>query len=209
MAEKTIDLENWPRLDRYNHFRGYDRPQFAITAPIDVTHLATVLKPKGVSPFRATMFAIGKAVHQIPETRTRLRGDAVVEHDTVCLSVTVPSTNDRFNYAALPYLDNFDAFDAECEQILQTASQKPQLKDDVVGDDVVYLSCAPWINFTAANNPMKGPDDCIPRIVWGRMTEAADGKWSLPLVVELHHSLADGIHAAAVFRIVEETLGTL
>ncbi|MHA3915469.1 CatA-like O-acetyltransferase [Halovulum sp. GXIMD14793] len=209
MAEETIDLESWLRLDRYRHFRRYGRPQFAITAPIDVTHLVTVLKPKGLSPFRATMFAIGAAIHQIPEVRTRLRGDAVVQHDAVRLSVTVPSPNDGFTYAGLPYLDNFDAFDAECEKVLKPAGQQPYMSEIIAGDDVVYLSCAPWVSFTSANNPMMGPDDCIPRIVWGRMAEAADGKWSMPLSVELHHALADGVHAAAIFRIVEETLGIL
>ena len=31
MAERIIDLAGWPRAETFRHFRGYQKPQYAIT----------------------------------------------------------------------------------------------------------------------------------------------------------------------------------
>ncbi len=64
-------------------------------------------------------------------------------------------------------------------------------------DDVVYLSCLPWLDFTSINNAIPDADDCIPRISWGKFVEDERGRWSMAVAVEVHHALIDGEHIAA------------
>ena len=87
MGEKTIDLATWPRADQYRLFRSYDRPHYAITSRLDVTPLMGVAD---LSKYRACLYAIGAGIAAVPELRMRFRGDQVVLHDTVELSMTVP-----------------------------------------------------------------------------------------------------------------------
>ena len=65
-------------------------------------------------------------------------------------------------------------------------------------DDLIYISCLPWIELTAMTNErdLSGPDalnDSIPRIVWGKYT-IENGRRILGISLEVNHRFIDGIH---------------
>ena len=85
-----IDPENWERAGQYRLFSTYARPQYAMTARVEVTRLLTVLKPAGVKPAIACMYALGHASNVIPAFRHRLREDGMVaEYSRADISSTV------------------------------------------------------------------------------------------------------------------------
>jgi chloramphenicol O-acetyltransferase type A len=45
----------------------------------------------------------------------------------------------------------------------------------------------------------------VPRIAWGRFEER-EGKLVMPLNVQAHHALIDGVHLAKFFRKVEDLI---
>ena len=49
------------------------------------------------------------------------------------------------------------------------------------------------------------PVDSIPRISWGKYFEES-GKIKLPLSVQAHHALVDGIHVGQYFNTIQEIL---
>jgi len=210
MAEREIDLASWPRAETFRHFRTYQRPQYAITSRLDVTRLVTELKPAGVSPYRACIHAIGSGIHAVPELRTRFRGDVVVEHDTIALSMTVPRADGTFAYAYVPFAADWRDFDPLCAATMaETAAQGGLGANEGHRDDVAYLSCLPWLDFTGLTNAMPGPDDCIPRFSWGRFTEDGNGRHSVAMTVEVHHALVDGAHLGRYFAETQRALDAI
>ncbi len=210
MSHRLIDPDTWPRKAQYDLFRSYERPHYAVTARIDVTHLLTVAKPAGYTPFRACLFAIGAGVHGVPELRTRFQGDRVTEYTTVDLSVTVPADKGSFNCADLAFSPDFATFDWRSAEELAAAAERDGFGANTEArQDLVYLSCLPWLDYTAINNAMRDRDDCIPRVSWGRFTETATGQWSMAMTLEVHHALVDGAEVAAYFAEVQRTLDAL
>ena len=204
MAETPIDLSTWPRATQFHLFRTYDRPHFAVTSRINVAHLLA-RKPDGVSPYRGCLFAISTAVHTIEALRMRFRGDQVILHDQIETSVTVPLAAGGFGYADLPHHTAFSDFDATAKaRIAATALGKGPPPNTGARDDMVYLSCLPWLDYTSITNAMPGPNDCIPRVSWGKFTDA-----TMPMTIEVHHALADGVHVGAFFAQVQATLDAL
>jgi chloramphenicol O-acetyltransferase type A len=49
------------------------------------------------------------------------------------------------------------------------------------------------------------PVDSIPRIAWGKYFEE-NGKIKLPLSVQVHHALVDGLHVGQYFNAIQEIL---
>jgi chloramphenicol O-acetyltransferase type A len=89
---------------------------------------------------------------------------------------------------------------------LDIAKKQDQLVEHVNGtDEWIFLSCLPWINFTAMTNPHGGPDDCIPRITWGKIVER-HSKWKMPVSVQAHHALIDGIHMGKFYQALSEAI---
>lgn len=209
MAEHAVDLETWPRADQFRFFRRYQRPHYAVTSRLDITRLMTLSKPAGVSAYRACLYAIGAGIHGVPELLMRFRGEAVVRHDAVELSMTVPTKAGSFNYAYVPYDADFPTFDARCAALIAAAAENPVL-DANAGerDDLAYMSCLPWLDFTAINNAMPGPEDCIPRVSWGRFVDHGR-RWDMAMTLEVHHALVDGAQVGAYFAEVQAALDRL
>ncbi|MBY4894143.1 chloramphenicol acetyltransferase [Rhodobacteraceae bacterium N5(2021)] len=206
--EHLVDLAAWPRTAQFRFFRTYQRPHFAVTSRVDVTDLMTRLKPLGTSPYRASLYAIGAGIHAVPELCMRFRGNEVIRHDAVELSMTVPNKAGSFSYAYVPYHPDFATFDATAKTRIAAAADGDLAPNAGERDDLAYLSCMPWLDYTALTNAMPGPDDCIPRVGWGKITEAGD-RFSMPMTLEVHHALADGAHVGAYFTAAQEALNNL
>jgi chloramphenicol O-acetyltransferase type A len=207
MSESVVDLELWPRAAQFRFFRTYRQPHYATTSRLDVTQVMA-RKGQGVSPYRAVLHAIGTGIHAVPELTMRFRDDVVVVHDMITLSMTVPTDAGSFNYAYVPYLPDFAAFDAQAKALIaQVAAGGLLDANSGERDDLAYLSCMPWLDYTSINNALPGPDDCIPRVTWGKIVER-DGRWDMAMTLEVHHALVDGAQVGTYFQAVQAALDT-
>ncbi len=205
MTYEIVDLETWPRAAQFRFFRTYQRPHYATTTRLDVTQLMA-RKAGGVSPYRACLYAIGAGLHAVPELCMRFRGDVVVAHDMVTLSMTVPTDAGSFGYAYVPFVADFDLFDQQAKALIDQVAKGGILQaNSGERDDLAYLSCMPWLDYTSINNALPGPDDCIPRVTWGKFTQKDDG-WDMAMTLEVHHALVDGAQVGAYFAAVQEAL---
>lgn len=202
----VIDLSTWDRAEQFHLFRTYDKPHYALTSRLDVTRLMGLKDT--VSPYRACLYAIGAGLHAVPELLMRFQGDRVVRHDRVALSMTVPTAAGGFNYAYVPYDPDFARFDAQCAAIIAKTATADRLGANTGQTDAVaYLSCLPWLDYTSINNALPGPEDCIPRVSWGKFTPEAD-RWRMAMTLEVHHALVDGSHVGAYFNAVQNVLSS-
>ncbi|MDX8347976.1 chloramphenicol acetyltransferase [Cognatiyoonia sp. IB215446] len=208
MTEHIVDLATWSRAAQFHFFRSYQRPHYAVTSRLDVSHLLA-RKADGVSPYRGCLYAIGAGLHAVPELCMRFRGYQVVRHDMVTLSMTVPTKAGSFGYAYVPYLPDFTAFDAQAKALIDQVATQGSLKANTgERDDLAYLSCMPWLDYTSINNALPGPEDCIPRISWGKFVDQG-GRWDMAMTLEVHHALVDGAQVGAYFAAVQGALEKL
>lgn len=210
MAERVIDLATWPRAGAYRLFRTYERPHFAVTVRLDVTHLMR-RKTDGVSPFRACLYALAAGFHAVPELRMRFRGDdMVVEHDRLTLSPTIALPDGRFGFGYIDFRPDWPAFDAaaaaEIAAVRAGAERPPNTGQR---DDLLYLSCLPWMDFTGLSNALPDAQDCIPRLSWGKFVTGPDGRTTCAFTAEIHHAIADGAQLGQAVAVIQETLNAI
>lgn len=126
----------------------------------------------------------------------RFRGDEAVAHDMITLSMTVPTDRSSFGYAFVPYLADFQVFDVKAKSLIDAVAAGGVLNaNNGERDDLAYLSCVSWLDFTSINNALPGPDNCIPRITWGKFVER-DGRWEKAMTLEVYHALVVAYFAA-------------
>nr|WP_213396429.1 CatA-like O-acetyltransferase [Yoonia sp.] len=205
MASHPVDLATWPRAAQFRFFRTYDRPHYAVTSRLDVTAVMA-RKATGLSPYRACLHAIGVGIHAVPELCMRFRGENVVRHDMITLSMTVPTQAGSFGYAYVPFVADFTSFDLQAKALIdRTAAGADLAPNDGERDDLAYLSCMPWLDYTAINNALPGPQDCIPRVTWGRIVDHGV-RFDMAMTLEVHHALVDGAQVGAYFAAVQDAL---
>jgi chloramphenicol O-acetyltransferase type A len=189
-----IDLDGWARREHFHLFRGYDRPHFSVSTDVDVTALYEASRgPEGPSFFLATLFAGMHAASATEAFRLRMRGDRVWCHDAVSIGCTVLRADRTFGFGYFPHDPSFPRFAADGRAELERARAGTALLDDAREEDDAYLhsTVLPWIRFTSFTNALRR-DDSVPKLVFGKRFAAGDA-WRMPVAVEVHHALVDGI----------------
>ena len=203
---KIIEQATWPRKKHFDLFSGMDTPHFNLTANIDVTQFRETVKIGGHSFTVATAYLLTLCANTIPEFRQRIRGEMIIEHDTVSPSFTMLGKDDLFSFCTVRYQSEFKLFEQAAFEKIAEVKEQPILADGPAEDDLLYLTSIPWVSFTSIQHPMHyHPVDSVPRLAWGKMTQHG-GSWSMPLSVQAHHGLLDGVHAGRYFEKVQMAL---
>jgi len=207
---RNIDLSSWSRRRHFALFNGFDQPHFGLCASVDLTAAHAALKARGL-PFTAAMvYLLARTANGIPEFRHRIRGAGaaagVVEHERVHPSITVLPEDGLFSFCTIPYHPRMDRFLPEAVASMAEKRLHPSLEEVADQDDLLYLSCIPWVAFTGVQHPMRQhPVDSIPRIAWGKYG-AEGGRLKLPVAVQGHHALMDGVHLGSFYTRLQELL---
>ena len=203
---RLIDQETWPRREQFELFRTFGSPYFSITADVDITVYRRAL-PKGGRFTIGIVYALALAANVFPEFRQRIRGDDVIEFETVHPSIIVLNEDEAFRFCAFPFTKDYEAFAKDAPALMARAKAATSMFDYQDQDDFLFLTGLPWISFTGIMHaaPTQAPDS-VPRIAWGKYREVA-GRIMLPLNVQVHHALIDGIHVSRFYAKVEEILG--
>ncbi|MFC2105188.1 CatA-like O-acetyltransferase [Candidatus Bipolaricaulota bacterium] len=203
---RVIDQGSWPRREQFELFKDFGFPYFSLTADVDITNYRQAL-PKGGRFTIGLVYALAVAANAVPEFRQRIRGDDVIEFDIVHPSIIVLSDQDAFRFCAFPFAHDFEEFSKDAPQRIERAKAAPSMFDSQDQDDFLFLTAIPWISFSGVSHaaPTHAPDS-VPRIAWGKYHDVA-GRIMLPLNVQVHHALIDGVHVGRFYSKVEEMLG--
>ena len=204
---KYLDLESWPRRDLFEFFRGYQNPYFNICAQLDITRLMSHLRDRpGVSGSLAYHYFALRIANGIEPFRYRLEGeDSVIIHEVINGGTTVLLPNETFTYAYFDYHEDFHRFITEPGEAIERVRVEGSLKP-TMRYDLIYFTTLPWVSFTSfAHARTPGRGESIPRIAFGKFLRGGD-RTHLPISVEVHHALMDGLHVGRFFMALEEAL---
>ncbi len=196
-----IDLSTWKRRDHYLWFRKYEQPFFSVTVDIDVTAAwKSSLRSGAVSFFLTSLFTMLKAANDVEAFRLRLRPRGVWRHDRVAVGPTVMRRDETFGFSRLEPADTLQEFAARGRAAIAHAAARRGLESPKKSsDDIIFHSVLRWIRFTSFANALPGGGDSIPRIVFGQCTRER-GRMKMPVAVEVHHALVDGLDVARFFE---------
>ena len=205
---KIIPLENWPRKDHYLFFREFEYPYFSLCADMDITQFLPLIKDRKISFTAAIMYLVARVANGIPEFRQRIRDEGPIEHEVVHPSATILSKDDLFTFCTAIYQENFPSFAAETQQEILRIKTEPSLEEKIKDDSMLFMTSIPWVSFTGFMHPVKlSPADSVPRFAWGKFREEGQ-KTVMPLSVQGHHALMDGLHAGLFYEEFQRLLDT-
>ena len=203
---RYIDMQTWPRRDHFRLFSSFNHPHFSMCANVDVTAFYPFVKRHGYSLTVSMVYVIARASNSIPEFRQRIRGDQVVEHEIVNPGFTILIDKDLFTFCAVEYTENFSEFASRVANNVAYVKAHPDLENNAEKDDVLYMSPIPWVSFTSFSHPMQlHPADSVPRFAWGKYFQESE-TWKMPLSVQGHHAVMDGIHMGRFYETVQDYL---
>lgn len=208
-----VDIETWERKPNYEFFLSFQNPTISITSEVECGGAKARAKAAGQSFFLYYVYAVLRAVNEIPEFRYRIDAERrVVYFDTVdMLSPIKVKENGRFFTVRFPWHEDFETFYAEAKAIIGAIDPngEPYTAEQKGGKellDVMLLSATPDLYFTSltctqehrhgSNYPLMNAGKAIVR----------EGKLIMPIAMTIHHGFVDGHHLSLFYKKVEEWL---
>ena len=217
MAPTYLDLAAWPRRDAFDYFRGFDKPYFNVCTRLDVARLkqAVADSRRGGLALAYHFIALNLA-NALEPFRYRLDGARVRIHPQVDGSTTVLRDDGSFGFADLAHHADFASFAAQGAAAIEAArSGRPPFEPKPDDSARIHFTTLPWLHFTSFSHARNwGREDSVPKLAFGRIEADGARAW-MPLSVEVHHALMDGLHVGqfvqgfeAALREPEAWLGT-
>jgi chloramphenicol O-acetyltransferase type A len=203
-ANTYLDLAAWPRRDAFDYFRSFDKPYFNICTRLDVAALKQAVADSGHGSLALAYHHIALVLaNQFEPMRYRLDGAQVLVHG----STTVLREDGGFGFAYLDHHADFATFAARGATSIAAARAarlpfEPRLDDTAL----IHFTTLPWVHFTSFSHARNwGREDSIPKLAFGRIESDGARAW-LPLSVEVHHALMDGLHVGQYVQGFEAAL---
>lgn len=204
---KYLDVTTWARRDLFEFFRGFDKPYFNICTSVDVTRLLEFLRhrPETSVTLAYHYFAL-RIANEIEPFRYRLREGKVLVHDVINGGTTVLQPNESFTFAYFNYEEDFEKFILEAQRSVKEVQTVDGPFNPKEADDAIHFTTLPWVSFTSFSHARNwGSEDSIPKIAFGKFVKETD-RVLLPISVEVHHALVDGVHVGRFLTRLEEAL---
>lgn len=207
---RKIQFSDPHRQKHFDFFRRMDQPHFSVTANVSISPLIDKLRKMNLSFTPVMVYCIAATANKIPTFRQRIRGEEVVEHDLVHPSFSIlPEVSDVFSFCYVDFQYEFDAFIQDCLGRMDIIRKNPSFEDEPGRDDYLFLSSFPWVSFVGVTHAMHyTPVDSVPRIAWGKYFEE-NGQIKMPLNVQAHHAVVDGMHMGQFFQQFEALMNEL
>ncbi len=204
---KFLDIDTWKRKEQFYFFKDYDLPFFNICADVDVKNLLDYCKNNNLSYFISSLFLSIKTANEIEEFRYRFKDEEVVIFDNIDCGSTVLNEDETFSFCYFKYFDDFKLFNNNALEVLEkNKNSDGKLHPHADRIDMIHYSVLPWIKFTSFKHARKlDKNDSIPKIVMGKYEKSGEDI-NMPLSVEVHHSLMDGLHVGKYFELFQKYL---
>ena len=202
---RYLDIETWNRRQQFEFFKNYQDPFFNICANVEVTPLLGLTRSmENISFSIAYHFFSIKAANEVEPFRYRLRGERILVHDRIHAGTTLLLADENFTFVYFDYEEEFEVFHARAKAAIRSARASGiDLSKRAEQDDLIYHSVIPWATFTSISHARKGGrEESVPKIAFGKYREDA-GRMMMPVSVQVHHALMDGLHVGRYFERLE------
>ena len=205
-----LDIENWNRKEHFLFFKQMEEPFFGATVQIDCTKAYATAKVLGSSFFVYYLHKTLVAVNAIESFRYRISEDKIFVYDTINGSATIGRKDGTFGFSLIEYYTDFAIFEKnaliEIERIQNTTGLFTRTFEE---DNLIHFSAIPWLNFTSLSHARSYsfPDSC-PKISFGKMMVAENGKKSMSMSVHVHHGLMDGFQLGEFVDYFQDLMNT-
>ena len=195
---KKIDLTKWKRKEHFDFFSKMASPTFGIVTEVDCDECFKNSKENEESFFANYLHKSMIAVNSVDELKYRIIDNEIIEFEEIHAGITIGREDETFGFGFVNFSSDFETFNAELEnEILAVKNCSGlRLNNDDIKKDLIRHSTIPWNSFSGLLHPTNfDRKESVPKITFGKFI-IREGKRMLPISIEAHHGLVDGLHFA-------------
>ncbi|QKX06617.1 chloramphenicol acetyltransferase [Aquimarina sp. TRL1] len=194
---KIIDISTWKRKEHFEFYKSFDEPFFGLVSEVDCSKAYRYSKNTKSSFYALYLHASISAINEIEEFKCRINEQGTpVYYDTIHAGSVIARNNGTFAFGFIPYDTDLNRFSNSLQKEIKAVhnSEGMRLNKETSRIDMIHYSAIPWSTFSGLTHARNfSVRDSIPKITFGK-TYIKDTKVMMPVAVNLHHGLGDGLH---------------
>jgi chloramphenicol O-acetyltransferase type A len=202
-----LNTDTWARREAFEYFRRFDKPYFNVCVRVDAAPLKAAVAARGQSFSLACYFLTLRLANLQEPMRYRLEGGRVRVLEQMHGSSTVLREDDSFGFAYFDHTADWPTFhDAGRAAMEAVRTRSAPFEPRVDENALLHFTTLPWLHFTSFSHARNwGREDSVPKLAFGRLQAEGARLW-LPVSVEVHHALMDGLHVGRYVQALEAAL---
>lgn len=206
MCFELIQMDCWARKEHFEHYLSEVPCTYSMTTKLEITPIVAAKRPL----YPTMLYLIAKTVNRYPEFRMDFDksgrpGVYAVMHP--CYTV-FHKDSETFSNIWTEYADNYEDFCRAYQQDLkQFGDQKGFMAKPDVPANTFPVSMIPWESFEGFHLNLKNGDRyLLPIFTMGKYT-LDQGRYWMPLSIQVHHAVCDGFHICRFISTLREMIG--
>lgn len=204
---EIVDMENFDRAAYFYYFMEAGTT-IEFTARMDVTAAIGKCKSHSFSFQAFMLFSLYKAINAVDNFKYDVLNDKLIKWERIV--PTFSSMNEDSKLFFTLYADIQENCGDYDEQYKKTAERYAGatmiVPQGTLPANAFNVSCIPWLHFEHFSSNSKTMENRIVRMVtYGKYVQA-DGRFILPLTIQVSHAIVDGYHVALFFERLQQEL---
>ena len=206
-----LDFEQWPRKQHFELFQQFTQPYFNVCVQLNAKKLYTACKQANIAFFHGYIYCLLKVCHKYEPMMLRIINQKPCYLSATRASVVELADDESFRFSYFKLHESLNKFSREAKAISNATKLNPLFSDAFAATegqaDLIHVSVLPWLNFSSFSHAFThGQSNGIPKFVFGQYNTET-GK--MPLAIDVHHALLDGLHVAKFIKQLQYTFNNL
>lgn len=201
---QKINLTTYPRKSTYEAFLHHEIPVLSTTCEVDITELYEFRQQYALRLFPLLAFMIDKTINEIEAMKHRIIDGELYAYDVIHPSFTTLLPNNTISFCDAIHMDDAKMF---YEHIVTLSDVATQTADVEMREKHgrYFISNIPWIRFSSFVHPYLSQYASIPIVTTGKFQQNSMNI-TMPIALQVHHSLADGYHLGQFYTLLEQNI---
>lgn len=206
MDFQLIEQEAWKRKEYFDHYFKHVPCTYSMTVKLDITGL----KDKKLYP--TLLYGLATIVNRHEEFRTAMNenGQVGVFSEMMPCYTIFHKDSQTFSNLWTAYTADYTEFCARYREDMERyGNTEGMTAKPNTPENTFPVSMIPWTTFEGFNLNLKnGYDYLLPIFTFGKYQQD-NGRYYIPLSVQVHHAVCDGFHTSRFINELQELIDTL
>lgn len=207
MEYTVIDRSTWNRREYFEHYLSTVPCTYSMTVKLDITNI----RQKGLKLYPTMLYILTTAVNRHEQFRMCLndREELLLYAAMVPCYTVFHKETETFSNIWTSYSEDYAAFcrryEEDCARYgnVEGFTAKPN-----VPENSFPVSMIPWASFEGFNLNIADSRYLLPIFTIGKFFNE-NGRFYLPLAVQVHHAVCDGFHVCRFLDDVQTQISAL
>ncbi len=204
MNRILLNIDEWKRCDVYKFYRNYANPYAQVTSEVNFKGLVDIARVKKISFYGIMSYLVLRTLDSIEDFHIVFDNDQIYRYDKIDAYFTTLDSEHQIWFSDRLRLSDFENFIFDFEKKKHDAEMHIKKREKNKENNVVYLTCVPWIKISSILNPYN-EFDSIPRICWGKYY-MNDDAYSINISIQFNHAFVDGWHIGQFFNVLQANI---